>query len=68
MRVRRQIVIGEVDAPAIEQLAARRDSNEHRGVTLLGDADGCGSLRSASRHVLFLRGHSPAADAAHSRP
>jgi hypothetical protein len=46
MRVRRQTAIGEVDAPAIEELAAGRDSDEHRRVTVLGDADGRGSLRS----------------------
>jgi hypothetical protein len=51
MRVRRQTAIGEVDAPAIEKLAAERDSDEHRRVTVLGDADGRGSLRSCSRHV-----------------
>jgi len=42
MRVRRQTAIGEVDAPAIEELAAGRDSDEHRRVTVLGDADGRG--------------------------
>jgi hypothetical protein len=56
MRVRRQTAIGEVDAPAIEELAAGRDSDEHRRVTVLGDADGRGSLRSSSRHVFLLRG------------
>ena len=56
MRVRRQTEIGEVDAPAIEELTAGRDSDEHRRVTVLGDADGCGSLRSVSRHVFLLRG------------
>jgi hypothetical protein len=30
MRVRRQTAIGKVDMPAIEELAAGRDSNEHR--------------------------------------
>ncbi len=69
MRVRRQTAIGQVDAPAIEELAAGRDSNEHRRVTVLGDADGRGSLRSSARHVFLLRGRAPAADAvAHSRP
>ena len=52
--MRRQIVIGEVDAPAIEELAVRRDGDEHRRVTVLGDADGSGLLRLASRHVLLL--------------
>jgi hypothetical protein len=56
MRVRRQIAIGQVDAPAIEQLAAGRDSDEHRRVSVLGDADGRGSLRSSSRHVFLLPG------------
>jgi hypothetical protein len=56
MRVRRQTAIGEVDAPAIEELTAGRDSDEHRRVTVLGDADGCGSLRSVSRHLFLLRG------------
>jgi hypothetical protein len=42
MRVRRQTAIGEVDAPAIEELAAGRDSYEHRRVTVLGDPDGRG--------------------------
>ena len=69
MRMRRQTAIGEVDAPAIEELAARCDSNEHRRVTVLGDADGRGSLRSSSHHVLLVRGLAPAADAvAHSHP
>jgi hypothetical protein len=63
MRVRRQTAIGEVDAPAIEELAAGRDSDEHRRLTVLGDADGRGSLRSSSRHVFLLPGRAPAADA-----
>src|SRR5205823_2628233 len=62
MRVRRQ-TIGEVDAPAIEELAAGRDSDEHRRVTVLSDTDGRGSLPSSSRHVFLLRGPTPAADA-----
>jgi hypothetical protein len=53
--VRRQTAIGEVDAPAIEELATGRDRDEDRRLTVLGDADGRGSLRSSSRHV-FLRG------------
>ena len=40
MRMRRQTAIGEVDAPAIKDLAAGQDSNVHSRVTLLGDADG----------------------------
>jgi hypothetical protein len=51
MRMRWQTATGEVNAPAIEQLAAGYDSDEHRPVTVLGDADGRGSLRSPSRHV-----------------
>jgi hypothetical protein len=39
IRVRRQTV-GEFDAPAIEKLAAGRDSYEHRRVTVFGHADG----------------------------
>jgi hypothetical protein len=69
MRVRRQTAIGELDAPAIEEFAAGRDGDEHRRITVLGDADGCGSLRSSSRHVFLLRKHAPPADAvAHSCP
>jgi hypothetical protein len=55
--VGRHSAIGELDAPAIEELAAGRDSYEHRRATVLGDANGRGSLRSSSRHVLHLRGH-----------
>jgi hypothetical protein len=51
MRERRQAAIGEVDAPSIEELAAVRDGNEHRRVTVLDDADGRGVLRSSSRHL-----------------
>ncbi len=54
MRVRRQIAIGEVDAPAIDEPAAWSDGDEHRGVTLLGDTDGRGPLRSFSCHFFFL--------------
>ena len=53
MRVRWQTATGEVNAPAIEQLAAGYDSDEHRRVTVLGDADGRGSLRSPSCHVFL---------------
>jgi len=53
-RVRRQTTIGEVDAPAIEELAAGHDRDEHRRLTVLGDADGRGSLRSSFRHVFLL--------------
>lgn len=51
MQVRRQTAIGEVNAPAIEEIAAERDSDEHRRVTVLGHADCRGSLRSPSCHV-----------------
>jgi hypothetical protein len=56
MRVRRQTAIGEVDSPAIEELAAGRDSDEHRRVTVLGNADDRGSPPSLSRHVFLLLG------------
>src|SRR5262245_54824802 len=49
MRVRRQSGLGQVDAPAIEELAAGRDGDEHRRVAVLDDADGS-SLRWFSRH------------------
>ena len=55
MRMRRQTAIGEVDAPAIKELAAGHDCNEHSRVTLLGDADGRDSPCSSSRHVFLLR-------------
>jgi hypothetical protein len=51
IRVRRQTA-GEVDAPAIQELAAGRDSDEHRRVTVLGDADGR-MLHSRFHHVLL---------------
>ena len=47
MRVRRQTALGEVDALAIEELAAWRDGDEHRRVTVLSDTDGRGSLGSS---------------------
>jgi hypothetical protein len=50
IRVRRQTV-GEIDASAIEKLAAGRDSYEHRRVTVFGDADG--------RLMLYLRFRPP---------
>lgn len=59
MRMRRQTAIGEVDAPAIEELAAGRDRNEHRRVTMLGNADGRYPLRSSSRHVCLPPGARP---------
>jgi hypothetical protein len=51
MWVRRQTVLGEVDVPAIEKLAAGRDSDEYRRVTVLSDTYGRGTLRSLSRHA-----------------
>ena len=62
MRVRRQAAIGKVDAPAIEEFAAARDSDEHRRVTVLGDADGRGWLRLPSRHVPRSSGQPTIAD------
>jgi hypothetical protein len=46
IRVCRQTA-GEIDASAIEELAAGRDGDEHRRVTVLGNADG---RRVASRN------------------
>ena len=51
MRVRGQTAIGEVNAPAIEEVATGRDGDEHGRVTVLRDADGRGSLRSSSSHA-----------------
>src|SRR5688500_8688043 len=59
MRVRRETAIGAVDTPAIEELAAWGDSDEHRRFTLLSDADGRGSLRSSLRHGVLLAGARP---------
>jgi hypothetical protein len=42
MRMGRQTGIREHDAPAIEEHAALREGDEHRRVTVLGDADGRG--------------------------
>jgi peptidoglycan-N-acetylglucosamine deacetylase len=50
MRVCRQTAIGEVDAPAIQELAAGREGDDHHRVAVLGDADGRGSLYSPLRH------------------
>ena len=44
----------ENDAPAIEELAAGRDSDEYRPVTVLGNADGRGSPCSSSWHERML--------------
>jgi hypothetical protein len=52
MRVRRQAGFGEVDAPAVNELAVGPHSDEHRRVAVLDDADGRGSPRSSVRHVL----------------
>jgi hypothetical protein len=54
MRVCRQAAIGELDAPAVEELAAGRDSYEHRRVAVLSDADYRGPLRSSSRHACYF--------------
>jgi hypothetical protein len=53
--MRRQTALGEVNAPAIKELAAGPDSNEHSRVTLLGDTDGRDRSGSSSRHVFLLR-------------
>jgi hypothetical protein len=50
MGVRRQIAIRKFDAPAIEQRAACSESDEHRSVRLLGNADSRRSLCSFFRH------------------
>ena len=42
------------EAAAVEQLAVGRDGDQHRRVTVLGDPDGCRSLRLPSRHGLLL--------------
>jgi len=52
VRVRWQTATGEVNAAAIEQLAAGNDRDEDRQVTVLGDADGRGLLRLPSPHIL----------------
>jgi uncharacterized protein YndB with AHSA1/START domain len=54
MGVRRQAAIREIDAPAIEELAAGRNGDEDRRVAVLGDADGRGSLHSSCRHVVLV--------------
>lgn len=53
MGVRRKTAVREVDAPAIEKLAARRDGDDDRGVAVLRDTDDGGSLPSSSRHFVF---------------
>ena len=55
MQVPRQTGIGKVDTPAIEELADGRNSDEHCRVTVLGNTDGHGLLRSSSRHVSSFR-------------
>jgi hypothetical protein len=55
VRVRRQITIGEVDAPAIKELGAGRDRDEHCRIAVLGDADSRGSL--LVEFVLRLSSH-----------
>jgi rhodanese-related sulfurtransferase/DNA-binding transcriptional ArsR family regulator len=54
VRVRRQAG-RQVDAPAIEELAAGRDRDEHRRVAVLDDADGRGSPCTSFR-LAFLQG------------
>ena len=44
MRVRGQSPVRQVDLAAIEERAARCDGNEHRRVSVLGDADGRRSI------------------------
>jgi hypothetical protein len=56
MRVRRQTAIGKFNASAIQEFADARDSDEHRRVTGLGDADGRGSLRVPSLQVPLSSG------------
>jgi hypothetical protein len=56
MRVGRQTAIGQVDAAPIEQCAAPLDRDEHRRVTVLGDADDRGSLHGPSRHLPLSSG------------
>jgi hypothetical protein len=53
MRVSWQFAIGQVDAAAIKEFAARGDRDEHRRVTVLGDANARSSLRSSSRHAFL---------------
>ena len=71
--MRRQPALGQVDAPAIEEFAAGRDRDEHRRVTVLGDADGrghfsphCDSPRRGETSRGALRGP-PAPGGVHPR-
>jgi len=43
-------VASEIDASAIKKLTASRDSNEHRGISVLGDPNGHHMLYPRSRH------------------
>jgi hypothetical protein len=54
VRVRRQSGLSEFDVPAVEDLSAGRDGDEHRGVSVLHDADGRGPGRAWSRHIVLL--------------
>jgi hypothetical protein len=54
--MRRQTA-GEVDPPPIEELTATRDSDEHRRVAVLGDADGRRMLHLRFRHLLLPPRH-----------
>jgi hypothetical protein len=57
MRMRRQTAFGEIDAPAVEELAAARNRHEHRRIAVLGDAHARGSLRSSSALAFFRATH-----------
>ena len=50
MRVRRE-ALSELDMPTIEELASRRNGDEHRSVRVLGNADARGSRDSTLCHV-----------------
>jgi hypothetical protein len=66
MRMRRE-TFSEVDAPAIEQLAARRECDKHGRVTVLDHADRRGSLGSSSRHVSLAVYHGDVTDRSRDR-
>src|SRR5262249_32284826 len=46
MRVRGQAALGEEDLAAIEELGAGGERDEHGGVAVLGDAEGCNGLNA----------------------
>jgi hypothetical protein len=62
MRMRRQSAIRQVDAPAIEALAASCDGDEHRRPAVLRDTDRRGFAAFVVRPRLSRSGHAPAAD------